>query len=137
MNPLKGLQKHGQSVWLDYIHRNLIRSGDLTRLVEQDGLRGVTSNPTIFEKAIAGSPDYDDALRGVLASHPSADVGTLYEALVIEDIRMAADILRPVHDEADGVDGFVSLEVSPHLAHDTARTITEARRCGRWWTAPT
>ncbi len=128
MNPLKGLQKHGQSVWLDYIHRNLIRSGGLTRLVEQDGLRGVTSNPTIFENAIAGSPDYDDALRGVLASHPSADVGTLYEALAIEDIRMAADILRPVHDETEGADGFVSLEVSPHLAHDTARTIAEARR---------
>lgn len=128
MNPLKGLQKYGQSVWLDYIHRNLMRSGELTRLVEQDGVSGVTSNPTIFEKAIAGSHDYDDALRGVLVSHPAVDVGTLYEALAIEDIRMAADILRPVYDEADGADGFVSLEVSPHLAHDTAKTITEARR---------
>lgn len=128
MNRLKGLQTYGQSVWLDYIHRHLIRSGELARLVEQDGVRGVTSNPTIFEKAIAGSTEYDEALRGVLASHPAADVGALYEALAIEDIRMVADILRPVHDETDGADGFVSLEVSPHLAHDTARTIAEARR---------
>lgn len=128
MNPLKGLQQYGQSVWLDYIHRHLMSSGELTRLVEEDGLRGVTSNPTIFEKAIADSPDYDEALRGILASHPCVDVRMVYEALAIEDIRMAADILRPVHDETDGADGFVSLEVSPHLARDTARTIAEARR---------
>lgn len=137
MNPLKGLQQYGQSVWLDYIHRHLMSSGELTRLVEEDGLRGVTSNPTIFEKAIADSPDYDEALRGILASHPCVDVRMVYEALAIEDIRMAADILRPVHDETDGADGFVSLEVSPHLARDTARTIAEARRLCRWWTAPT
>ncbi len=128
MNRLKRVQAYGQSVWLDYIHRHLITSGELPRLIEEDGVRGVTSNPTIFEKAIAGSPGYDEAVRGVLASHPAADVGMLYEALAIEDIRMAADILRPVHDETEGADGFVSLEVSPHLAHDTARTIAEAKR---------
>ena len=96
--------------------------------MEEDGIRGVTSNPTIFEKAIAGSNDYDDALRGLLAADPKIDAGKLYEALAIEDIQMAADILRPVYDETSGADGYVSLEVSPHLAHDTQATIKEARR---------
>src|SRR6058998_1146264 len=85
-NPLKTLLKFGQSIWLDYIRRNLITSGELKRLVEEDGLRGLTSNPTIFEKAIAGSKDYDEALHAVLANHPHADTRMLYEALTIEDI---------------------------------------------------
>src|SRR2546422_1559400 len=128
MNPLKELAAEGQSIWLDYIRRNLIRSGELKRMVEDDGIRGVTSNPTIFEKAIAGSTDYDEALHALLAKDPNADVGKLYEPLAIEDIQMAADVLRPVYDATNGDDGYVSLEVSPHLAHDTEATIDEAKR---------
>ena len=128
MNPLKQLLGQGQSVWLDYIRRDLVRGGELKRLVEEDGIRGVTSNPTIFEKAIAGSTDYDEALRAMLAQDPQANVEKLYEPLAIEDIQMAADALRPVFDESGGADGYVSLEVSPHLAHDTERTISEAKR---------
>jgi transaldolase len=128
MNPLKELLAQGQSVWLDYIRRDLIRTGELRRLVEEDGIRGVTSNPTIFDKAIAGSTDYDDALRALLANDPKADAGKLYESLAIEDIQMTADILRAVHDETGGADGYVSFEVSPHLAHDTQGTINEAKR---------
>ncbi|MFQ5795439.1 MAG: bifunctional transaldolase/phosoglucose isomerase [Candidatus Bipolaricaulia bacterium] len=125
---LKELHKHGQSIWLDYIRRSLITSGELQRLVEEDGLRGVTSNPTIFEKAIAGSTDYDDTLTALVDADPHTDTSALYETLAIEDIQMAADVLRSVYDETDGADGFVSLEVSPHLAHDTEGTIAEARR---------
>jgi transaldolase len=128
MNPLKELLAQGQSVWLDYIRRNLLHTGELKRLVEEDGIRGVTSNPTIFEKAIAGSTDYDDALRALLAKDSKAAAGSLYESLAIEDIRMAADILRSVYDETGGADGYVSFEVSPHLAHDTEATINEAKR---------
>ncbi len=128
MNPLKELGAQGQSIWLDYIRRNLILSGELKRMVEQDGIRGVTSNPTIFEKAIAGSTDYDDALTAMLARDPKAAVEKLYEPLAIEDIQMAADVLRPVYDSTNGDDGYVSLEVSPHLAHDTQGTISEAKR---------
>src|SRR5215475_2880245 len=125
---LKELTKQGQSVWLDFISRKLICNGELKRLVENDGVRGVTSNPTIFEKAIAGSADYDQTLRGLLSKDANADVEKLYEPLAIEDIRMAADVLRPVYDETDAADGYVSLEVSPHLAHDTQATISEAKR---------
>jgi transaldolase/glucose-6-phosphate isomerase len=128
MNPLKELLSQGQSIWVDYISRELIKSGELKRLVEEDGVRGVTSNPTIFEKAIVGSADYEDTLRTVLAENGNADLQKLYEAVVIEDIQMAADVLRPVYDETDSADGYVSLEVSPHLAHHTERTISEARR---------
>ena len=128
MNPLREVQKHGQSIWFDYIRRRLITSGDLQRLVEQDGLRGVTSNPTIFEKAIAGSSDYDTAIRRRMSQEARADARSLYETLAIEDVQMAADVLRPVYDRSEGADGFVSLEVSPHLARDTAGTIAEARR---------
>lgn len=113
----------GQSIWLDYIRRHLIRSGQLAALV-RDGLRGVTSNPSIFEKAIAGSTDYSDAITQL--SDRSA--GEIYEQLAIEDIQAAADVLRPVYDAADRNDGFVSLEVSPLLARDAARTIDEAHR---------
>ncbi len=128
MNPLKELLVQGQSVWLDYIRRDLIRTGELKRLVEEDGIRGVTSNPTIFEKAIAGSTDYDDTLRALLTKDSKTDVGNLYEGLAIEDIQMAADVLRVVYDETGGADGYVSFEVSPHLAHDTQGTIKEAKR---------
>src|SRR5580765_92984 len=128
MNPLKELGGQGQSIWLDYIRRNLLRSGELKRLVDEDGIRGVTSNPTIFEKAITGSTDYDDALRALLAKDPKTDVAALYERLAIEDIQMAADVLRGVYDETGGADGYVSFEVSPHLAHDTQATIKEAKR---------
>jgi transaldolase/glucose-6-phosphate isomerase len=128
MNPLKELGGQGQSIWLDYIRRNLLRSGELKRLVDEDGIRGVTSNPTIFEKAIAGSTDYDEALRAMLAQESNGDVEKLYEPLAIEDIQMAADVLRPVFDSTHGDDGYVSLEVSPHLAHDTAGTVAAAKR---------
>lgn len=113
----------GQSIWLDYIRRHLIRSGQLAALV-RDGLRGVTSNPSIFEKAIAGSTDYSDAI----AQLSDLSAGEIYEQLAIEDIQEAADVLRPAYDAAGGNDGFVSLEVSPLLARDAARTIDEARR---------
>src|ERR1041385_3107553 len=128
MNPLKQLAEQGQSIWLDYIRRNLIRSGELKRLVEEDGLRCVTSHPTIFDTAISGSTYYDIALRALLAGNLHASVGELYEPLAIEDIQMAADVLRTVYDETHGDDGYVSLEVSPHLADEHEKTITEAQR---------
>ena len=125
-NPLRALQVFGQSVWLDYIRRSLITSGELRRLIEEDGLRGVTSNPAIFEKAIAGSSDYADILEAPGAA--SMDATSLYEKLAIRDIQDAADLLRPVYDETGRRDGYVSLEVSPLLAADTAGTLAEARR---------
>jgi transaldolase/glucose-6-phosphate isomerase len=128
MNPLRELQKYGQSFWLDYIRRSLITSGELRRLVEEDGLRGVTSNPTIFQKAIAGSLDYDKAITEILKTDPHVDGQDLFERLVIEDIQLAADILRPVYDETGGADGFVSLELPPDLAHNTYKTLEEAHR---------
>lgn len=128
MNPLKKLAEQGQSIWLDYIRRSLLTGGELKRLVEEDGVRGVTSNPTIFEKAMAGSTDYDTAWRARLAEEPEIAVGKLYEHLAVEDIQMAADVLRPVYDASGGEDGYVSLEVSPHLARDTEKTIHEAKR---------
>ena len=131
MNPLTALHDYGQSVWLDYMRRSLMTSGELARLVKEDGLRGVTSNPTIFEKTVAGGSDYDDALRARLADDRHADARSLYQALAVEDIRMAADVLRPLHEETGGADGFVSLEVSPRLAHETAATVDEARRLWR------
>jgi hypothetical protein len=102
MNPLKALLKQGQSIWLDYIRGDLIQSGELKRLVEEDGIQGVTSNPTIFEKAIAGSTYYDNSLRATLAKDPEIETPKLFERLAIEDIRAAADILRPVYDETGG-----------------------------------
>src|SRR5467141_1806162 len=125
-NPLRGLSKFGQSVWLDYIRRSLISSGELKRLVAEDGLRGVTSNPSIFEKAIVGSTDYEDAIDS--AESATLDAKALYEKLAIKDVQDAAEILRPVWEESKYRDGYVSLEVSPLLAHDTAGTVQEARR---------
>jgi transaldolase/glucose-6-phosphate isomerase len=95
MNSLGQLQQFGQSVWLDYIRRHLITSGELKRRVEEDGLRGITSNPTIFEKAISGSSDYDEAIRKALAANPGIEPGALFEKLEVEDIQLAADVLRP------------------------------------------
>jgi transaldolase/glucose-6-phosphate isomerase len=128
-NPLQLLAAHGQSVWLDYIRRDLIESGELARLVREDGLRGITSNPSIFEKAIAGSRDYDRLLEAVLRE--TRDPVAVYERLAVRDIQDAADALRGVHEATGGRDGFVSLEVSPHLAHDTAGTVAEARQLWR------
>jgi transaldolase/glucose-6-phosphate isomerase len=125
-SPLRALQIFGQSVWLDYIRRSLITSGELRRLIEEDGLRGVTSNPSIFEKVVTGSSDYREMLESL--AERSLDAKTLYETIAIRDIQDAADELRMVYDETAGRDGYVSLEVSPLLAHDTAGTLTEARR---------
>ncbi len=127
VNHLKDLQKYGQSVWLDYIRRNLITSGDLQRLIDEDGLRGITSNPSIFEKAIADSNDYDDLLKS-LKSRTDLDAKGRFEILAIRDIQDAADMLRPVYDSTKRRDGYVSLEVSPYLARDTQGTLAEARR---------
>ena len=126
-NSIRALQTFGQSVWLDYLRRSLFTSGEFRRLIVEDGLRGATSNPSIFEKAIAGSTDYLDALHGI-ERHGDLDPMALYEALAIRDIRDAADLLRPVYDSTARADGYVSLEVSPYVAHDTAATIHEARR---------
>ena len=126
MNPLLLLIECGQSYWLDNLTRAMIASGDLKRRVTEEGLRGVTSNPAIFHKAIAGSEDYDPQIREL--STAGKDVAEIYERLVVTDVRDACDVLWPVYDASQGVDGFVSLEVSPHLAHDTERTMLEARR---------
>lgn len=128
MKPLEQLLQCGQSIWLDSISRDLINSGELQRLVEVDKVRGLTSNPTIFEQAITRGNSYDDALRKLLKDNDKQTDKALFEAVAIEDIRMAADVLRPVYDETNGADGYVSLEVSPQLAHDTEGSIAEARR---------
>jgi transaldolase len=124
-NPLVKLGTFGQSVWLDYIRRQMIESGELKKLIEADGLKGVTSNPSIFQKAIAGSTDYDEAIRSLVQAGKS--VREIYETLTVEDVGRAADVFRPLYDKVDGKDGFVSLEVNPHLARDTNSTIAEAR----------
>jgi transaldolase/glucose-6-phosphate isomerase len=127
MNPVKALQTHDQAVWLDFLARGFTAAGDLKRLIDEDGVRGVTSNPAIFEKAIGGSGDYDDAIAQLLDGGDRS-VTDLYESLAVADIQAAADVLRPVYDQLDGADGFVSLEVSPYLAHDTKATVAEAER---------
>ncbi|MFQ5840072.1 MAG: transaldolase, partial [Candidatus Methylomirabilales bacterium] len=128
-DPLKRLQEFGQSFWYDNIHRGLITAGGLQRLIDEDGLRGVTSNPTIFEKAIAGSADYQDAIQVLVRE--GLDAKALFEALSIEDIQSAADLLRPVYDGTQGADGLVSLELPPALAHDTEGSVAEAHRLFR------
>ena len=128
-NPLRALQVFGQSVWLDYIRRSLITSGELRGMIDEDGLRGVTSNPAIFEKAITGSSDYKSFLEAPDAR--SLDAKALYERLAVRDIQAAADALRPVYEATSTRDGYVSLEVSPSLASDTAGTLDEARRLWR------
>ncbi|MBS1061898.1 bifunctional transaldolase/phosoglucose isomerase [Gluconobacter wancherniae] len=124
---LRGLEKFGQSPWLDFIQRSFTENGSLKKLVEEDGLRGVTSNPAIFEKAIGHGTEYDPAIRTLLDRAPLS-AGALYEQLAIDDIRAACGVLRPVFDETKGLDGYVSLEVSPYLAFDAKGTIAEARR---------
>ncbi|MDE3218449.1 MAG: transaldolase, partial [Nitrospirota bacterium] len=127
MNPVRALRTFGQSVWLDYIGRSFITSGALQRLIDEDGLCGVTSNPAIFEKAVTGSSDYADAL-GALRREPGLDGNARYERLIIEDIQAAADLLQPIYVRTKRRDGYVSLEVSPHLARDTRGTLDEAKR---------
>src|ERR1700758_4302189 len=127
MNPVKALENHGQSVWLDFLARGFIAKGDLKKLIESDGVKGVTSNPSIFEKAIGSSDEYDGPIGKALKSGDRS-VAELFERLAVEDIQHAADVLRSVYDQHDGNDGFVSLEVSPYLATDTSGTIAEAKR---------
>lgn len=128
MNPLKRLQDFGQSVWYDHIERKMLRTGELTRMIKADGLRGITSNPTIFEKAIASSNDYDASLARHLQGADQPNPREVFFVLAIEDIQTAADLMKPVYDETHGRDGMVSLEVSPDLAYDTDATIKEALR---------
>ncbi len=119
MNPLKALQDHGQAVWLDFLSRGFTAKGGLKKLVDDDGLRGVTSNPSIFEHAIGHSDEYDDAIARMLKAKDRS-AGEIFEQLAVEDIQNTTDVLRPVFDATHGADGFVSIEVSPYLAMDTA-----------------
>jgi transaldolase/glucose-6-phosphate isomerase len=128
-NPLRVLNSLGQSVWFDYIRRIELTSGHLKELIDVDGVSGVTSNPSIFEKAIAGSNDYDQAIRKLVEA--GEDTPVIFESLEVEDIRAAADLFRPIYDSTEGRDGFVSIEVAPTLARDTQGTITEAHRLWR------
>jgi transaldolase len=127
MNPIQSLQTYGQSIWLDFISRSLLTTGELKSLIDQ-GVTGVTSNPSIFQKSICETSDYDNAINAIIKTQPGTEVSTLYEKLAVEDIQKAADILLPVYDSTGGTDGFVSLEVSPHLAALTETTISEAER---------
>ena len=127
MNPVKALETHGQAVWLDFLARGFVAKGDLKALIETDGVKGVTSNPSIFEKAIGSSDEYDAPI-GKALDKGDLSVADLFERLAVEDIQHAADVLRPVYDSQHGTDGFVSLEVSPYLALDTKGTIAEAER---------
>lgn len=125
-NPLRQLDKLGQSLWLDYIRRDLIAGGGLKRLIEEDGLRGMTSNPAIFEKAIMDSHDYDEEIHALAVQGKGAN--EIYESLSQRDVQSAADVFRPLYDRTDGQDGYVSLEVNPHLAYDSYGTLLEARQ---------
>lgn len=126
-NPLIGLRELGQSVWLDNLSRKLINSGEMKRLIDEDGLSGITSNPTIFQKAMSGSSDYDGSLKRMIGQG-IRDEKDLFLGLAIEDVSTAAQMLAPVYQQTGGQDGFVSIEVSPNLAYDTETTITEAKR---------
>ena len=137
MNALKALwADYGQAVWLDFIQRSLVEGGGLARLVEEDGVRGVTSNPSIFKNAIAGTDEYDRQVDAVLRQNPEASAVEVYEELAVTDIRAAADVLQPVFDASNGSDGFVSLEVAPDLARDSSGTIADARRLWAWVDRP-
>ena len=129
MNPLLQLKDYGQSIWLDYIRRDFVTGGEITKLILEDGLTGMTSNPAIFERAIGGGNEYAPAIRSL--KDKGLNAMGLYEALAIEDIRSAADLLAPVFKASEGRDGYVSLEVSPFLANDTAATVAEAQRLWR------
>ena len=125
MSKIKELTKLGQSIWYDYIRRSFLTRGELRALIDE-GLRGETSNPSILEKAIAGSSDYDEDLKALVEENKSVD--EIYEALALKDITLAADDFRPLYEETDGRDGFISLEVSPTLANNTKQTIKDAKR---------
>lgn len=127
-SPLHQLAALGQSIWYDNIQRSLLENGGLAKMIAEDAITGLTSNPSIFDKAISKSSDYDGAISAFLAENPTADVKTLYESLAINDIQAAADLMRPVYERTAGTDGYVSLEVAPTLADDTDGTIAEARR---------
>src|SRR5690242_15768935 len=129
-NPLRTLNEFGQSVWLDFVSRDLLKSGQLVQLIADDGLRGVTSNPSIFEKAIGHGDDYD-ALIAQAEAAGDLDPGALFEDLAVRDIQEGADQLAPVYEQTQRRDGYISLEVSPYLAMDTHGTIEEARRLWR------
>jgi len=132
MKRLLTLRDHGQAIWLDFIRRDLLTGGELAGMVAEDGVTGVTSNPAIFKQAIGDSSLYDATLEALIDDDPDASVMSLYEELAVQDIRRAADILAPVYEETEGADGFVSLEVSPHLARDTDGTVAEAKRLWDW-----
>jgi len=127
-NPLLELGKLGQSVWLDNISRGLLKSGGLKKLVDEDGIKGVTSNPSIFQKAIGKSSDYDEQLKSLLSENSDLSAMDLFEHLAVQDIQGGTDVLSPIFEKSNGNDGFVSLEVSPDLAYDTEKTIAEARK---------
>ena len=128
-NNLLKVQEFGQSIWLDYIDRRMINSGELKRLIEEDGLRGVTSNPSIFDEAIEGNQDYEEAIETMAREGRGEE--EIYQALTVEDVQMAADEFRRLYETSGGAHGFVSLEVNPHLAYRTKETIREARELWR------
>ena len=128
MSALNELEKHGQAVWLDFVDRKFLAEGGLKKLVDQDGITGVTSNPSIFEKAMGHGDAYDEELAAFDQDNPDASTMSRYEHLAIQDIQSAADTLKPVYERLDGKDGYVSLEVSPYLANDTDATIVEAKK---------
>lgn len=134
MNPLKELHQFGQSFWYDNIRRGMILSGELDKLIKDDGIRGITSNPTIFEKAIAAGDDYDTALKDLVSRKSSA--ADIFDELAVQDIQMAADKLKKVYEESGGEDGYVSIEVAPPFAHDTEGTVAEARRLWKMVSRP-
>ena len=127
-NPLIELEKFGQSVWLDNISRDILIKGELEKLRDEDGLKGVTSNPSIFQKAMASGHAYDELMKEILSDNPDISAGDLFETLAVKDIQDATDVLRNVYDKTNGHDGYVSIEVSPELAYDTEGTIAEVKR---------
>ena len=125
MNHIKQIQDFGQRIWLDFFDRGIMNSGKLKKMIDEDGIGGVTSNPSIFEKAISSSSDYDEDIRSLIQTKRSYDV--VFFSLAVKDIKRAADLFKPLYERTNGLDGFVSIEVSPHLAHDTQKTIQQAR----------
>jgi len=125
-NPIREISKHGQSVWYDDIGRGMLTSGALKKMIEEDGICGLTSNPSIFQKAITGAAEYDEAIETLVEA--GMDTGAIYDALTAQDVAMAADLLQEAHRETEGVDGWVSIEVSPTLAYDTESTVAETHR---------
>lgn len=133
-NPLQKLSTFGQSIWLDFIRRDMLTDGEMKQLIDEDKIKGVTSNPAIFKEAFDSGDIYESAIQG--KAQQGMDATQIYQSLAIEDIQTATDLFRPLYDETDGGDGYVSLEVSPHLAHDTEGTIEEARNLWRWVDRP-